>query len=421
MKKIIVIVDAYSTGKFLPFAFLSYGYPCIHVVTHKTLPPSRIKKFASENKNFIETISLNSESTEEIESVVQHLKQYDIKAVLPGSEPGVIIADMISQYLDIPKNNISFSLARRHKYHMINALAKAGLPTQQQTLTHQWADLLEWYEKNKLKKVVLKATMSSGGDHVYICDDLDEVKKYFQIILKGNNNYGAANLEVVAQEYIEGTQYIVNTVSLSGKHFVTDIWQECGSEKKDLLHDDYAELLNRDSETYSVLTHFANQVLATLEIQHGAAHHEIRLSPKGPRLIEVGARLAGNIDPSAVTEAIGHNHVSVTVEAIIDPASFERRANTNLKNRKYARYIYLCSEIEGEIKKKPVLDAFYQLPSLHSMNFVFEQGDILPRSDCANFRPGRAYLISDSFEQLEKDYREFRRLEKIFYNELLCH
>ncbi len=33
-----------------------------------------------------------------------------------------------------------------------------------------------------------------------------------------------AHKEVLIQEYIDGTEYVVNTVSCNGKHMVTDIW-----------------------------------------------------------------------------------------------------------------------------------------------------------------------------------------------------
>jgi len=37
-------------------------------------------------------------------------------------------------------------------------------------------------------------------------------------------------MNVVVQEYLEGDEYIVNTVSREGKHFVTDIW--CGYSRQ---------------------------------------------------------------------------------------------------------------------------------------------------------------------------------------------
>lgn len=426
-KKVIIIVDAFGTGKYLAYAIFSYGYPCIHIATKKTIDPEvmkmfspeLIKKIAIDKALFLETIQLSGDSPEEIKSALKNLEKYEIKAVVPGAESGVIVADLISSFLDVAKNDMAYSLARRHKFYMIEALLKAGLPIQQQLLTRKLREVVEWYQTNNMKKVILKPSMGTIGQNVIACENLADVEIHFERIREATNLYGMINDEIVVQEFVEGTQYIVNTVSHEGKHFITDIWQECGTAKANLLHDDYAELIERDTDIHCLLSDFSRQVLDAVKIRYGAAHLEIRYSPKGLRLIEINSRLSGNIDPSAVTEAVGYNQVSVCVEALMDSESFGRRNQDNLKNKKFARFVYLCSEMMGEIKQNPDLDVFFRLPSLYSMTFVFGCGQQLPRTTQILLRPGRAYLISDSQEQLERDYDEFRLLEKAFYKKLI--
>ena len=413
-KKYIVIVCANFTGEYLPFYFLGHGYQCIHVVTKHFLD----KKGIVNPELFTEVFFLKNESKEEIIKLVENLKKFDIKAIIAGNEGVVTTTDTISQYFSVPKNDIALSIARRHKYYMIDALAKNGLSTQVQFIAKNISDLKKWYLKENLNKIILKPPYSASGDNVMVCHDLHEVEINFSKIYGATDFFGEKNIEVVAQEFVDGVQYIVNTVSCDDKHFITDIWRECGSDKEGLLHDDYAELVKENMQDYSMLENFSKEVLKSLKITDGPAHHEIRFSSCGPRLIEVGARLAGGMDPSALTEVFGYNQVSIAVEALLDPDSFKRRV-TNMEKQKYARYIYLSSNKEGIIKNQVNLSEFFTIKSLHSMNFVFEQGDKLPITNQIILRPGRAYLISDSSEQIENDYQRFRLLEEKFYEDLL--
>ncbi|MEM7173970.1 MAG: hypothetical protein AAF380_01785, partial [Bacteroidota bacterium] len=98
-RKVVVIVDGYSTGRYLAPAFSSRGYTCIHVQSHKFVPDILLKTFQA-NHYLFNIVSSN------LEEILQKLKDYDVKCVVVGSESGVKLANKLSYRLGLPHNDM---------------------------------------------------------------------------------------------------------------------------------------------------------------------------------------------------------------------------------------------------------------------------------------------------------------------------
>ena len=160
------------------------------------------------------------------------------------------------------------------------------------------------------------------------------------------------------------------------------------------------------------------QVLSCVGVNTGPTHLEIRCTPKGPCLIELGARLEGGISPRSVYSATGLNPIITTVESYVRP----EKALIKLKQKrllKYARHVYFHSDVSGIVKHKPELKDFYKLPSMHEIILLIKVGDMLYETDKIPGRQGYAYLIHVDLLVLERDYKHFLILEKELYKKLI--
>jgi carbamoylphosphate synthase large subunit len=421
--KAIVLVDPRSTGSYLLYHFRAHGYQCVRVATSFSVPSTMAHKSKIEKNQYIETLQMSDNSIEEVNKIVEKLSKYKILAVIAASEPGVIIADQIADHFNVMKNDKLSSHRRRHKYDMIDALKKFGLLTQKQFISSNMGDLIEWYTHSGLKKIVLKPPLSTSSEGVYICRNVEEIEKNFHKILGQPNFYNHVSNEVVAQEYLVGDEYIVNTVSHNGLHFVVDIWRGVGQKQDKISCDDYAEFMGGETQEYQVLSNYVVRVLDALGIKNGAAHSEIRYTNNGPYLIETGARLAGEVDPSAMIEIQGYSQAFLTAQVILNPLFFDKVFLQLLKNEprkiRYARHVYFSANISGIIKNEPDFTEMFQLDSLHSIYFAHNVGDELEITSETLGRPGYGFLLSNDKDQLEQDYLRFRILEEHFYKNLL--
>ena len=85
----------------------------------------------------------------------------------------------------------------------------------------KWSQVVEFIE-NDLKpqpfQVVVKPVESAGSDDVTLCTSMDHVKQAFGNIQGKINGLGLENKATLVQEYLHGTEYVVDIVSRNGHH-----------------------------------------------------------------------------------------------------------------------------------------------------------------------------------------------------------
>ncbi|MBN2689132.1 MAG: ATP-grasp domain-containing protein [Gammaproteobacteria bacterium] len=416
----IIIVGAYSSGAKLAKYFLEHGYKCIHVTSQKVWEIARLHKtFIA--KDFYANYIIDDEHA--LDELICKLSKFNIKAVIAGSEPSVILADKIASYFDVYKNDLSKTMARRNKYFMIEEIRKAGLRAPAQLKTNCKHDAVSWLQRNGYKNVIIKPLASSSSDSVYKCSNKDEVSCAVDAIIGHTDLYNEVNNEALVQEYIDGAEYIVNSVSSRGKHYITDIWKGYSNTPNLISTDSYADLVRSCDDHYDAICEYTKKVLDAIGIINGSAHTELRVSSDGsPCIIEVGARLAGKANFDAINLVLGINQAQLTVESVNSPERFLnyfKRHNSNTS--KCMRYVYLASHVEGMVKKNVSVEHILALDSLYSLHLQFDVGDYLFRTDKIRrkSRPGYAYLIADNQDKLELDYQTFKQYEAALYESVL--
>lgn len=415
-KTIIVIVSAFSSGGVrLPQLFAGRGYDCYHVTTRREWEMKWVHNYFNKD-HFVKNFILDDD---ELPQLLEELKKHRVKAILPGCESGVPLADALLEHFDLPRNDFALSSARRNKYLMIETIKRGGLSPIEQFKSGKLEEILQWYGSKIRERVVIKPLSSASSDGVFYCHDAAEIEKAFNTVINTKDVFGDTNHELLLQEFIPGDEFIVNTVSCEGLHHVVDIWKGVSNDANKVSNDIYAELIHANTTEHQQLSDYVKKVLDCLGIKNGAAHAEIRLTPLGPCLIEVGARMAGKVDFAVIEDIFDCSPLSLTCEAALEPAIFKLR--TVKAPAKYARYVYFFIEREGLIKHEPDLSMLYAIESVVSVTFAFNKGEVLTATSKAfkRKRPGYAYLVADTQEQLERDYLALREAEQKLYSSIL--
>lgn len=419
-KNIIIIVSAYSSGEFLAPLFNGRGYSCIHVTTRREWDMTEWRSYYR-SEQFADNIIIDSDA--DIEKLVEKLKKHSVQLIIPGCESGVSLSDKLSQYFNVPKNDYTKSIARRNKFAMIDTIKNHGLLHADQMKSNNVETIIKWFDDSGFEKIVLKPLSSGSSDGVFYCKNSNEITNAFSSIYGNQNKYNETNHEVLAQQFLDGDEYIVNTVSRDGFHLISDIWKGVSEDSSLVSNDIYADYIFPDTEEHRILSEYVKLVLDALGIHNGPAHSEIRLTSRGPCLIETGARLAGKVDFSVIENICGVSQISLTAEALLEPEVFKARTTLQhalLKN-KSARYVYFSSNKEGIIKKDPCFDDMLEIESLMTLYFKLGKGEALRKTSKAfrSPRPGYAYLVSTDLDKLEKDCQKLRIAESNLYTSLL--
>jgi biotin carboxylase len=222
-----------------------------------------------------------------------HALPVSILGVVVGSELGIECGDWISERLGLPSNGTSGSEARRDKFIMQERIRSVGIRSVKQARASSWEEVVI-FSSDASFPLVLKPVRSAGSDHIFKCFDRDQMKHAFDAIMLEQNVFGAQNQAVVVQEFLEGKEYIVDTVSKDGVHKVIALWEY---DKRAHAGHEFVYFgmvsVAGTSAIGAALCAYTLRVLDALGIRHGAGHAEVIITKDGPCLVEVGARPQG--------------------------------------------------------------------------------------------------------------------------------
>lgn len=332
------------------------------------------------------------------------------------------LADSISSRMKLRSNGEKGSFARRNKYAMGECVRQAGhRAVKQQNCTDlkMLYEFLDTLPQNPFK-CVLKPAQSAGSDDVFLCNNYDEATVAFNRIVGKRNGLGLINENVLAQEYLRGTEYVIDQVSRNGVHKVVTIWQY---DKRFVNGAAFVyfgmKLVSCDSPLSQELIAYANCVLDALGIMEGPSHMEVMYNPDsienggGPCLVEVGSRCHGGEGTwiPLVVEATGYTQVSVTVDVYLNGPLFDTISATHAPLTKYAMDCDMVSRAGGIVRSMPGEALVRKYQSFYSISWEVHVGEYCPKTiDCFT-RPGVVQMINSDPKQLEIDFENYHNLE----------
>lgn len=411
MAKYCIIVDAYSAGNLLAPEFHKRGVGCIHVQSTPEIWPIFVPSFRP--SDFDHHFNYENDLPSLAQALREIQRDHELICVLAGTETGVELADHLSELLELPGNGTNRSAARRNKFLMTEVCRQAGLPVARQCKAGRVSEFLKWYGEVGIKKVVLKPLESAGTDHVFICESANDVERAAKSILGTQNMLGIWNQEALIQEYLEGTEYFLDTVSINGLHHFTDIWryQKRSINGSNCVYD-MNVLCSSVGDKEMALQDYVRKVLNALQVRMGPAHTEVMLGADGPKLVEVGTRLDGLSVPTLNQAAVGYSPVELTADVYLDQQSFIKIASRPYPIIKHARTIYFTSYEDGIIKAVPGEAKVRALESFFQMRLRVSPGSKITKTTNYFTAPGFVSLVHQDPKILDRDYALIRSWEK---------
>ena len=413
MPKLAAIVDAYSAGRFLSAEFEKYGYKIVHVQSMDPILEFDRQSFRVES--FVANIISKT-----IEQTASELGSLGVEFVVAGCESGVLLADQLNNRLGLQGNAIEKSEHRRNKYLMQSALKSADIEYIESLQTDSVDIAISWFESRECSAVVVKPLDSAGSDGVFFCTTVSEIFSAFRCLLNNVNSMGSINRALIIQEKLSGVQYIVNMVSCEGEHFVSDVWKEHRVE--DPCHGylgDKEYLLDFKGASVEVerLVKYARQCLDALGMVHGPSHIEIMWCSKRntPVLIELGARMQGSICHNAVLKAVGHSHVTLTALVYGSPQVFKHQMQRFSGNNFKCLAVLMRCPCDLRVVDDYYVDAVRAFPTYVDELHLPVKGSKLTKTISMETCPGIVYFVDESADALERDYKNFKVLERAMY------
>jgi ATP-grasp domain len=395
----IVLVDPVSTGAVLSAALMERGENPLHVYGIHL------------QEAYARDPHANKWLMSDPLSAAHRLSALPVRAVIAGSEWGVTTANDLAHALGLPHHLDSRARARRDKAAMNYALQEAGLPAARTVYVRYCGDIASALAGFDFP-VIVKPVSSAAADGCMICTSPAQVDAAVRGGLGQRNVLGTINPAIVIQDYLDGPQFIVNTVSLGGRHLLSDIHAvhiDNIRQRPVLRH---SLLITNLDEQADALVAFTRNCLDAVGVREGAAHTEVRMTRNGPRLIEVNARIMGaSQQPALYRAALGYNQADLVAERFTDPDAFANRFTDPYAPAAAMAMTFLNVAVPGTVLASPGLDRVRALPGFHSIEKIPEIGATINEPWLCTGHAGMAYFLHQDREVLASSLRKLHQLE----------
>ena len=254
----------------------------------------------------------------DMREVAARLNGCDVACVMVGSEYGVPFADELSNLLGLPGNDPSTTGDRTEKLHMHRALERAGLRHIRTAPLTSDDDVRTFW---KGSPVIVKPSRSGGTVGFHLCRTLDECVAAYRSVRDSPDWAGGTGNKPIAQDYIGGREYIVNTLSRDGVHRITDMWIYHKQNVGIGMAYDCAMSVTDPSEEEAAVADYALDVLRATGMDQGPAHIEIKCDDEGPVLIEINSRpMGGGFSKASLDRCLGHHITDLALRSAVDPS-----------------------------------------------------------------------------------------------------
>lgn len=296
--------------------------------------------------------------------------RHPIDGVMTCEERYVELTTAVALDLELPCNSLESAFLCRDKYGMRSAFARNGVATASCVLVHDADGARKAAEEIGFPFVVKPRDMS-GSIGVRRVDDLRSLEEHLESLSKVLSSGATRRKGFLVEEFLEGPEVSVECVVLDGRPEVVAI------TRKTVGFDPFFEELGHVvapreplAETRAIVE-VVRAAHEALEIRRGVTHAELRLTPQGPRMIEIAQRLGGDRIPELVHLATGVDlamaAADVAVGGVPDLAPRSGRAAA-------VRFVY--PPYDCRMRGLPPNEALMAIPGIRELGWIAEAGSV---------------------------------------------
>lgn len=230
--------------------------------------------------------------------------------------------------------------------------------------------------------VVVKPTGASGSRGVALIRDADDLEEWSARVTEA----GLLGPYVV-EEYLQGPEYSVETLTADGVHHVIGITAKQTTGAPFFVETAHVHPAPLAPEERSAIHAVVIGLLDLAGYRFGPAHTEVILTRRGPRIVESQTRLGGDRIPLLIETASDFD---------IESAIFRTLAGAPLMPPapRHTASVGFFLLPAGRLESVRGLDAIRALPYVQALHFPFAAGDELPRTTSSSTRHG--YVVVDA-------------------------
>lgn len=297
--------------------------------------------------------------------------QHHFSGVMTYDELLVELVAQVAEALGLPGNDRASAYRCRDKSAMRRAFAQAGVPSAASRLVMSLDEARTAADQIGYP-VVLKPRSLGGSIGVIRVDTPAALAAGYAVVAEATCP-GFPHVDgALVEEYLEGPEISVESVVVRGEVSIIAITQkEVGFEP---FFEETGHIISAGEPLpdEAAIRDVVRQAHAALGVAVGATHTELRLTPRGPRMLELAARLGGDMIPYLAYLATGVDVAGATADAVCGRAPDLRPARSEAAA---IRFLYPSGDVR--VKRLDLDPRAADLPWLDQVTWAAKPGDEL--------------------------------------------
>ncbi|WP_054950383.1 ATP-grasp domain-containing protein [Numidum massiliense] len=290
---------------------------------------------------------------------------FPFTCALSMSEDALVPAAHVRDALGLSGNSTKTVQLLKDKSLMRQKLNTLGISPVAARVGHTLEDIIAFGDTHGTP-FVIKPTAEAGSFGVFRVDDTVQLKDIWRQI------QALKISPFLLEEYLDGPEISVESFTFHGRHVILAVTDKRTLDAVEIGHSIPAQL---DKETYDLVVNLVHTFLDAVTFAEGPAHTEIKLTHKGPRIVESHDRPGGDRINELVRLAYGVDMKEMTLGwpcGLVEPLETSPQIQGGSAIHFFTTREGIVQEVSGE-------DDVKHLEGVVELNIGVKRGDYVHR------------------------------------------
>ncbi|GAB3403165.1 ATP-grasp domain-containing protein [Flindersiella endophytica] len=304
---------------------------------------------------------------------------YPFRAAVSLFELGLLPAARINEVLGLAGESVATVELLLDKWRMRRHLAAKGVSPVESGVGRSAQDVREFVVAHGLPIIVkpIRESGSLGVFRIHEQADVDAIAERFRSL---DGRWDARDLssatfeEFLMEEYLDGPEISVETLSFDGRHVVVAVTDKEIGGPGGFVEIGHSQPSGHPAQTLGEVAGLVSDFLDAVGLRNGPGHTEVKLTSRGPRIVESHNRVGGDRINELAEIAYGVDMERYALGAgfgVVEPlaASPQPRGGAAIR--------FLTPE-PGQVEEVTGLDVVRADPALVDLRLDVGPGDLVP-------------------------------------------
>ena len=265
-----------------------------------------------------------------------------------ASDLAVLTVNYVVSRMHLVGNDDRHSKIQTDKYLMREQFHLHNCPSPQFFLieNNDCSDISQQITSKKIHfPLIVKPTDRSGSRGI---EKVNDIGQLYRAVERANRESFAKR--VIVEEYIEGKEISVESISWKGRHYILQFTDKVTTNEPYFVELEHHQPSALSDDLKSKISSLVTLALDSLHIANGASHSELRIAPDGKiYFMEIGARMGGDfIGSDLVQLSTGYDFLRGVIEVAL--GTF----NEPQLNEQHHSGVYFLSEATATLQ--PIIE-----------------------------------------------------------------